>query len=294
MKNFLFLFSFTLIVACMEEAPKENAGFKFQTEQFADLRIIRYQVPGFEELDLKTKKLLYFLSQAALSGRDIIYDQNFKHNLLVRRTLEAIIENYSGDTENKDFKNLMVYTKRVWFANGIHHHYAKAKFKPDFNSEYFSGLVKETPAESLPLKEGENVDAFLARINPIMFDAELYAKSVNLAAGIDLIAESANNYYEGLTENEVVAFYKNKKNKNDDEPISWGLNSKMIKQDGVISEKVYKVGGMYSAAIEQIVFWLGKAVDVAENDQQKKTLELQYKINTRLISPINFVGFHKP
>ncbi len=278
MKMLVFLIVLVgLIVARQETAPKEEGAFKYQTEQFADVRIIRYQVPGFEELDLKTKKLLYFLSQAALSGRDIIYDQNFKYNLLVRRTLEAIIENYSGDKNSDDFKNFMVYAKRVWFANGIHHHYSKDKFKPAFSADYFSELVKAVPAEKLPLAKDENIDGFLTRITPIMFDESLYAKSVNLDAGIDHIKESANNYYEGVTEQEVVDFYKSKINKNDAEPISWGLNSKLIKEDGVIKEKVWKIGGMYSAAIEQIVYWLNKAVDVAENDQQKKTLQLLIK-----------------
>ncbi|KAA3617666.1 MAG: dihydrofolate reductase [Calditrichaeota bacterium] len=279
MKKFVFLFLLLgMIISCenMDEANDGNS-FKYQTEQFADLRIIRYQVPGFEELDLKTKKLLYFLSQAALSGRDIIYDQNFKHNLFVRRTLEAVIENYKGDKNSDDFKNLMIYTKRVWFSSGIHHHYAKSKFKPNFSSDYFSKLVKEIPFESLPANEDESVDDFLARINPIMFDETLYAKSVNLAAGIDLIAESANNYYEGVTQAEVEAFYQKRMNKKDKEPISWGLNSKLIKENGVIKEKVYKVGGMYTEAIEQVVFWLTKAIDVAENDKQKLTLELLIK-----------------
>ena len=276
--TFLILFTFVLIISCQkEEAAKDNSPFKYQTEQFADLRILRYQVPGFEEFDLKTKKLLYFLAQASLSGRDIIYDQNFKYNLAIRRTLEAIIENYKGNKNDDDFQKLMIYAKRIWFANGIHHHYSKSKFEPGFSSDYFSGLVKGTPVEFLPLEDGENVADFLAHIKPIMFDPQQFAKSVNLDADIDHIAESANNYYEGLTESQVVAFYKKRIDKDDPEPISWGLNSKLVKENGVIKEKVYKIGGMYGKAIEQIVFWLKKAVGVAENDRQKITFELLIK-----------------
>ncbi len=265
-------------MACKTQSPSTNKdSFKYSTGQFADLRILRYQVPGFDELSLNTKTMLYYLSQAALSGRDIIYDQNFKYNLVIRRTLEAIVANYSGDRTIDDYKNLMIYTKRVWFSNGIHHHYSTMKFQPKFSYDYFAGLVKGLSPDVLPLKNGQSVDDFLKILKPIMFDSKVDAKRVNLDAGVDHIANSANNYYEGLTEKEVVDFYKKRIDPKDKEPISWGLNSKLVKENGKITEKVWKVGGMYGPAIEKIVFWLKKAVPLAENARQKKALALLIK-----------------
>lgn len=276
MKKFLALILITgFIMAChTQKKPVKSDSFKYTTEQFADLRILRYRVPGFEQLSLKTKTMLYYLSQAALSGRDIIYDQNFKYNLAIRRTLEAIVDGYKGDRNTEDFKNFMVYTKRVWFSNGIHHHYSTVKFNPKFSYDYFAGLVKAVSPKSLPLKKGQSVDDFLAMLKPVMFDPKVDAKRVNLDAGVDHIANSANNYYEGLTEKEVVDYYKKRIDPNDKQPIPWGLNSKLVKENGKIKEKVWKVGGMYGPAIEKIVFWLKKAVSLAENDAQKKALEL--------------------
>ena len=265
-------------MACKTQSPSANKNsFKYSTEQFADLRILRYQVPGFDELSLNTKTMLYYLSQAALSGRDIIYDQNFKYNLVVRRTLEAIVANYAGDRTTDDFKSFMVYTKRVWFSNGVHHHYSSMKFQPKFSYDYFAGLVKGLSPDVLPLKNGQSVDDFLKILEPIMFDPKVDAKKVNLDAGVDHIANSANNYYEGLTEKEVVDFYKKRIDPKDKEPISWGLNSKLVKENGKITEKVWKVGGMYGPAIEKIVFWLKKALPLAENPEQKNALALLIK-----------------
>ncbi|MBA3899095.1 MAG: dihydrofolate reductase [Bacteroidetes bacterium] len=250
--------------------PQEDA-FQYVSEKFADLQILRYQVPGFEDLSLQQKELLYYLSQAGLAGRDIIYDQNYKHNLRIRKTLENIVENYQGDRNAAEFEKFMVYAKRVWFSNGIHHHYSTKKFSPEFSPEYFASLVNNSKGE-FPLIEGETKESFIAFLTPVMFDPNIDAKRVNQDKG-DLLLTSANNFYEGVTQKEAEAFYAKMRNKNDTTPISYGLNSKLTKINGKVVEQVYKIGGMYSPAIEQIVFWLEKAVNVAENPAQKKALE---------------------
>ena len=246
--------------------------FKYKTEQFADVKILRYQVPGFEKLSLNQKKLLYFLSQAALSGRDIIYDQNFKYNLTIRRTLEAIVDKYNGDRKSEDFVKFMTYTKRVWFCNGIHHHYSSDKFLPEFSKEYFKELAKNSPGGAFPLDKGETVDQLLERIIPIMFDAKLFPKRISLDPSKDLITNSACNFYENITQQEAENYYKGIIDEKSATPVSYGLNSKLVKENGKISEKFYKVGGMYSAAIEKIVYWLEQAATVAENENQKAGL----------------------
>jgi dipeptidyl-peptidase III len=246
-------------------------NFKFQTEQFADLAILRYQVPGWEKLTLKQKELAYYLYEAALSGRDIFYDQNYRYNLTVRRTLEAIVNSYKGERESKEFEDFMVYTKRVWFSNGIHHHYSSSKILPDFSKDYFTMLVNHSDNSLLPLEENQKPDDLLNILIPVIFDPEVDALRVNLDSNADLIKTSANNYYgQNLTQKEVEAFYAEMEDKNDPTPIWYGLNSKLVKENGKIKEKVYKVGGMYSQAIERIVYWLEKASGVAENDLQKK------------------------
>ncbi len=250
-----------------------ESTFNFENERFADIQILRYQIPGFDELTAQQKELAYYLSEAANCGRDIIYDQNYKHNLAIRKTIEAVLTSYSGDKSTDEYKNFEVYAKRVFFSNGIHHHYSKAKFVPTCSYDFFASAVKSVPAESLPLN-GKTVEIFLAEIKPIIFDPKVDAKSVNLASGVDNIKLSANNFYEGVTQAEVEAYYNARMDKNDETPISWGLNSKMVKENGKLTEKVWKVGGMYSPAIEKIVFWLEKAITVAENDNQKKALQL--------------------
>lgn len=258
-----------------EEAKKDDASFQYLVEQFADVRIMRYQVTGFEDLTLKQKTMLYYLSQAAIEGRDILFDQNNKNNLAIRRTLETIYENYNGDRNSDDFKAFEVYLKRVWFANGIHHHYSTDKFEPGFSAEYFGALLADIDEAALPLKDGETKEAFIARIAPVIFDSSLYHKRVNQADGEDLILSSANNYWgEGITQAEAEDFYGKIKNSNDPEPISYGLNSQLVEVDGQLVEKVWKVGGMYSPAIEKIVYWLKKASEVAENEQQKNVIDL--------------------
>jgi dipeptidyl-peptidase-3 len=257
-----------------ENMTKKEDGFKYSTEKFADLEILRYQVPGFEELSLKQKEMLYYLYEAALAGKDIFFDQNYKHNLKIKRTLEAIVDSYKGDRGTDEFEKFMVYTKRVWFSNGIHHHYSTFKFTPECSKEYFAELVKNSDSSKLPLSKGESVDELLSFLTPIIFDSTIALKRVNLDPGTDLIKGSANNFYgDNLTQKEVEAFYSKMENKNDPNPIWYGLNSRLVKVDGKIKEEVWKVGGLYSPAIEKIVYWLEKAITVAENETQKKILE---------------------
>lgn len=241
-------------------------------DQFADLRILRFDVPGFEELAARSKELLYYLYEAALSGRDILYDQNYKHNLRIRRTVEAIVDNYSGDRSTPDFENFMVFAKRFWFSNGVHHHYSKIKFLPEISPEYFAELVRNSPHGVFPTVGDETVDDLLAVLEPILFDPEVDSKSVNLDSAADLIADSANNYYEGVTQAQVESYYEGLVDSEDPTPISYGLNSKLILENGRPVEKVWRVGGMYTEAIERIVYWLEKARVVAETEIQGEAL----------------------
>ena len=256
-----------------KDSTKTENTFDVECDNFADLQVLRYEVEGFNDLSVSQKELAYYLFEAANAGRDIIYDQKYKHNLTIRKTIEAIFESYKGDKNSDEFKQFETYAKRVFFSNGIHHHYSSLKFVPECNFNFFSDLVKASDEKLLPLN-GKTVDEFLEKIRPIIFDEKLENKIVDLASGIDNIKASANNFYEGVTQKEVEDFYNARMKKNDATPISWGLNSKMMKENGKVVEMVWKVGGMYTAAIEKIVYWLEKAVTVAENDQQKKTLQL--------------------
>ncbi|MBJ04706.1 MAG: dihydrofolate reductase [Flavobacteriales bacterium] len=239
--------------------------------------MISYKVPGFEELTLKQKKLIYYLSQASLSGRDIIFDQNYRHNIRIRRTLETIVANYPGDRKSDSFLNFMEYTKRVWFSGGIHHHYASKKIKPKFTSEYFiNELINRTESSteySFPLLNGEDKMDLARKLNPIIFNEEIDLKRVNRDAGIDIILNSANNYYgEDVTVDEVNLFYKKEF---EERAPEYGLNSKLRKNtNGDLYEDIYKLGGMYSDAIEQMIYWIKKAKKVAENEDQKKSFDL--------------------
>ena len=278
--NFLLLIILTTIISGFR--PGDNGktnmksnnedNFKYQTEQFADLGILRYRVPGFEKLTLKQKELVYYLYEAALSGRDIFYDQNYKNNLFIRKTLEAIVTSYKRDKQSDEFQKFMVYTKRVWFSNGIHHHYSSTKILPEISQEYFADLVKNTDKKLLPLKKGETLKQFIKFITPLLFDPSIDGKRTNLEQNVDLIKTSAGNFYRDVTQKEVEEYYNKKIDKNDREPISYGLNSQLVKKDGEITERTWKVGGMYSPAIEKIVYWLDKAAGVAENEHQKQTL----------------------
>lgn len=257
-----------------QDTASQNDDFMYEVDAFADLQILRYKVPEFESLSLEQKELIYYLSQAAAEGRDILYDQNGKYNLAIRRTLEAIYENYKGDKTDKNYQEFEIYLKRVWFSNGIHHHYGEEKFLPGFSKEFFEAEVRKLPADKVPAMENQSVDDFLVMIEPVMFDPNVMPKKVNQADGVDLIKTSANNYYgEGVTQAEVEAFYAKMKNPNDSTPIMYGMNSRLVKEDGKLVEKVWKVGGLYSPAIERIVGWLEKAKGVAENDGQKKAID---------------------
>ncbi len=268
----LSLFAYACSERSTEAETTEPEEFAYLSEQFADLKILRYQIPGFDELPLKKKQLIYYLYEASLVGRDIMYDQNFKHNLKIRRTLEAIIA--SASDEGEEWESFMTYAKRVWFANDIHHHYSNAKLRPAFSPEYFAERVSAADASLLPLAEGATPESLIAELTPIIFDPTIAPKKVNKAPEVDIVATSAVNFYEGVTEAEVDAFYAGKKDPDDPTPDSYGLNSKLVKENGQIREKVWKVGGMYGPALEKIVYWLEKAILVAENEQQAKTLQL--------------------
>jgi len=258
--------------------PKTSAAapdtFKYQTDQFADIRILRYTIPGFENLTVKQKEMLYYLSEAALAGKDIIWDQNYKYNLTIRKTLEAIVSTYKGNRQSEDWNKFMVYAKQVWFSNGIHHHYASTKILPEISSEYFAGLIKNSDASSFPVNKNESTDAFIKRITPIIFDPAIAPKKVNLDPKFDLVTSSATNFYEGVSEQEVTAYYKAMNKPDDQTPVSYGLNSKLIKENGKIVEKIWKIGGMYSPALVKVAYWLAKASSVAENKTQKKAIDL--------------------
>ena len=257
-----------ILTTSCTNAPAESE-FNYNVDRFADIEVLRYKVPGFENLSLEQKKLVYYLNEAALQGRDILFDQNGKYNLAIRQTLEAVYKNYTGDKESAEFKAFEKYLKQVWFGNGIHHHYSMDKFTPEFTQEFFASQVTAVPTDSLPLAEGQSVEELIATLSPVIFDPAVHAKRVNQAQGEDLIITSANNLYEGVTQKEVEDYYNKLKDPKDTTPISYGLNSKLVKKDGKVIELPYKVDGLYSEAIEKIVYWLKKAEDVAENEAQK-------------------------
>lgn len=248
--------------------------FSYIVDQFADLQILRYQVPGFENLSLRQKQLLYHLSEAALMGRDILFDQNGRYNLVIRRTLEAVYQYGTVDKSSADYQAFEVYLKRVWFANGIHHHYGEDKFIPGFSEAFFDASVRSVDASLLPLKVGETVDTLLARLKPVIFDPTVMPKRTVQSGDTDWIQASANNYYgEDVTQAEVEAFYGKMKAEGDSRcPLSYGLNSRLEKENGQLVERVWKVGGLYSEAIEQIVAELEKAAAFAENEKQRQII----------------------
>ena len=266
--------AFALLTACSgsKTTTAEADKFDYTVEQFADLQILRYRVPGFENLSLQQKELVYYLTEAALQGRDILFDQNGKYNLRIRRTLEAIYTGYKGDKNTPDFKAMEVYLKRVWFSNGIHHHYGSEKFVPAFAPEFFKEAVLSVDASTLPLAEGQTAEQLCDELSPVIFDPTVMPKRVNQAAGEDLVLTSACNYYDGVTQKEAEDFYNAMKDPKDETPVSYGLNSRLVKENGKIQEKVWKVGGLYGQAIDNIVYWLKKAEGVAENQEQKAVI----------------------
>ncbi|WP_294619949.1 dihydrofolate reductase [uncultured Bacteroides sp.] len=264
----------SLLTAC-GGAPKTTAEaekFDYTVEQFADLQILRYRVPEFENLSLKQKELVYYLTEAALQGRDILFDQNGKYNLTIRRMLEAVYTGYAGDKASADFKAMEVYLKRVWFSNGIHHHYGSEKFVPGFSPEFLRQALLSVDAAALPLADGQTAEQLYEEVAPVIFDPEVMPKRVNQAAGEDLVLTSACNYYDGVTQQEAEAFYNAMKDPKDETPVSYGLNSRLVKEDGKVFEKVWKAGGLYGPAIEKIVYWLKKAETVAETPEQQAVI----------------------
>ena len=252
--------------SCMTQ---ETEKFDYNVDRFADIQVLRYQVPGFEQLTLNQKIYVYYLTEAAIYGRDILFDQHGKYNLQIRKLLENIYQNYSGDKNSADYAAMVKYLKQVWFANGIHHHYSTDKFVPEFSQEFFAEQVKALPADKLPLNEGETAEQMIETLSKVIFDPAYMQKRVNQADGQDLVLTSANNLYEGVTQKEVEDYYRSIKDVNDSTPISYGLNAKVIKVDGKVQEQQYKIGGLYGAAIEKIVYYLNKAKEYAESDKQK-------------------------
>ncbi len=276
-RSVLLLMTTSLLTAGALQAQADGKpAIDYRVDRFADIEIIRYEVPGFEELSLKQKQLLYHLSEAALMGRDIVYDQNCRYNLTIRRALEAIYREYRGDRNDAQFKALELYLKRVWLANGIHHHYGEDKFEPTgFTADYFAQCIRSLDPKHVPVRPGQTVDAWLAEITPVIFDPKVMPKRTVQSGSGDLLLASANNYYEGgVTQKEAEAFYAAMRTPNDSTAPSYGLNSRLCKTaDGKLVEKVWKVGGLYTQAIERIVDELQKAEQFAENDAQRAVIK---------------------
>ena len=276
------LTSFFLLGACTQgnqtgSNPADDgidSTFEYKVDRFADIEILRYPVPGFNSLSLQQKELIYYLSQAALEGRDILWDQHNRYNLTIRRVCEGVYENYMGDKSSDQWQLFETYLKQLWMANGIHHHYSEDKIMPLFTEDYFVSLVKSVDPGRMPFRDGMAADETLNEILPVMFNPAVMPKRMSQTPGSDIVATSAVNFYEGVTQQEVEAFYNAMKDPADETPLSYGLNSKVTKVDGQVTEQVWKLGGMYDKAIERIIGWLEKAAAVAENDHQKEVITL--------------------
>lgn len=248
-------------------------NYKCQDVRFADIQMLRYRLDGFDKLSLNSKKLIYCLSEATLWGRDITFDQFGKYNLKIRKTLEAVFLSYKGDRQDKEFLALTEYLNRVWFSNGIYHHYGCEKFVPDFSEQFLRNAVENCNKELLPLGKGETAEQLIDKLSKPVFDPSFMPKRVNMDEGVDVVKESACNFYDGVTQKDVEDFYKKQSANDDDEPVSHGLNTTLVKSDGALTEHVWKIGGLYGAAIEHIVFWLNKAKEYAQNDKQRQYIE---------------------
>jgi dipeptidyl-peptidase-3 len=253
--------------------------FNYKSERFADLQLLRYRLNGFDKLSLRQKVLVYYLAKATLFGRDITFDQYGKYNLRIRKMLEVIYTDFSVEHDNDDFKALEVYLKRIWFSNGIYHHYGCEKFVPGFSQEYLERIVCQVDVRRLPLKEGETLQQFCDELFPVIFNPNVFPKRVNKADGEDLVKTSACNFYDGVTQQEAEDFYARLKKEHADSksPQSYGLNSTLVKENGIVKERVWSSDGLYANAIHHIVFWLRKALDVAENECQKRIIALLIK-----------------
>ena len=258
-------------VATLPAGAVVDKNFNYHVDRFADIEVLRYEVPEFDRLSLNQKTMLYYLSEAAQMGRDIIWDQNGVYNLQIRQLLENIYNNYKGDRNSKDFKAFEKYLKQVWFGNGIHHHYSTDKFTPEFSEAFFTEQVKALPATKLPLEKGETLDTMLTKLTPVIFDPTVMAKRVNQDGTVDVVVNSANNLYgPGVTQAEVEEFYNKLKDPNDPTPVSYGLNAKVVKdKNGNLREMRYHLTGLYGPAIAKIIYYLDKAKQYAENDAQK-------------------------
>ena len=250
-----------------------EADFSYTGERFADIQLLRYRLNGFEQLSLSQKQYIYCLAKATLYGRDITFDQFGRYNLIIRKTLEAIVSDLTLDEQgNGEFDKLIVYLKRVWFSNGIYHHYGCEKFKPEFSEPFFRNILNKVDSRRLPLESGETVEELADKLVRIMFDADYLPKRVNKADGDDLVMTSACNYYEGVTQDEAEDYYNSLKEKAGNNPPSFGLNSKLVKRDGKLTEEVYSANGLYANAIRHIIYWLERARDFAENDKQRDVI----------------------
>ena len=250
-----------------------EADFSYTGERFADIQLLRYRLNGFEQLSLSQKQYIYCLAKATLYGRDITFDQFGRYNLIIRKTLEAIVSDLTLDErDNGEFDKLIVYLKRVWFSNGIYHHYGCEKFKPEFSEPFFRNILDKVDSRRLPLESGETVEELADKLVRIMFDADYLPKRVNKADGDDLVMTSACNYYEGVTQDEAEDYYNSLKEKAGNNPPSFGLNSKLVKRDGKLTEEVYSANGLYANAIRHIIYWLERARDFAENDKQRDVI----------------------
>lgn len=250
-----------------------NTDFIYTSERFADVQMLRYRLDNFDSLSLRQKQLVYCLSQAALYGRDITFDQFGRYNLLIRKVLEAVYAGYRGDRDTDDFRAFEVYLKRVWFSNGIYHHYGCDKFVPEFSDTFFVEAVKSLDSDALPLAEGQTVESLCEDLLPVMFSPDVLPVKVNKKDGADLVLTSACNFYDGVTQQEVEDYYASVKDADDKEPLSYGLNTTVVKRDGAVCEDVWRAGGKYGNAIGKIVCWLEKASAFAENEKQRGVIE---------------------
>ncbi|MDD2192053.1 MAG: dihydrofolate reductase [Bacteroidales bacterium] len=274
---------FTAILACLFAIPnvgkaqKDNTKeteFKYVIDEFADIKVMRYKIPNWDDLSIEQQEYLYYLAEAAKCGRDILWDQHYKYNLTVRRTLENILSTYKGKREGKEWDEFVVYAKRVFFSNGIHHHYSEDKIMPTFSKAFFQTLITSSTPNTFPLNKGEKINVFSSRITDIIFNPKVAPVRKETDKTRDIVANSAVNFYEGVTREEAEKFYNEKVSPDANRPLSYGLNSKLMKEDGKIIEKTYKVGGMYSEAIKEVLHWLEKAAKVAENENQRNYIKL--------------------
>ena len=278
MKKIIFAFaSLCLMTGCQNSTEKEknmeSSEFNWVVDRFDDIEVIRYRVNDFESLTAKQKELIYYLSEDSVQGRDILFDQNNRWNLAIRRTLESIYQNFNGDKESEQYKSFEKYLKKVWFANGIHHHYSTDKFTPEFSKEFFVEQVNALPESKLPLQDSQTKDNFITHITEVIFNPTVYPKGVNQTEGEDLVVTSANKYQRGVPQKEVEDFDESKKDPKDHKPVMWGMNSRVVKNNGKVEELVLKVDGLYTEALEKVVYWLEKAEKVAETSEQKIVLQ---------------------